>query len=613
MHTWTGLSTTDSNWSDADNWDAAGPPVAGTLDNQLVFPAAARQSNTNDLNNLFASTIKFAAPGYVLGGNVIAMVGDTTISAAITSGTDTIALPIDQSYVDGGTDPNAFQYNHVFDVTAGGTLDVSGQINGFFADLNVGGVLINPNLLRKTDAGALVLSNGTNSWSGDTFLDAGTLRQAAAGAIPGSTCVQVAAGAVLDLGGFATSLGCVSGSGNISVASGSLTVGADNSDTTFNGVISGAGGLTKLGSGTFMLDAVNTYAGATSVLAGILAQGIDNATPPSPCFVAAGATFDLNGFNAALGSLSGGGTVSAPPQLVRTLTAGLDNTSTTFSGAIQGGLNLTKLGSGTFTLGGVGTYTGATSILAGELAQGIDNATPPSPCIVAAGATFDLNGFNAALGSLSGGGTVYAPNQPIRTLTTGLDNGPTAFSGVIQGGLNLTKVGTGAFNLTGVNTYTGATTVSTGAMLVNGALAATSAVTVSGSSAVLGGTGTVGAVFVSNGGTISPGNSPGILHTGPVMWGAGSAYRAELNGPDPGNGYDQLQVSGTADLSAGPTLSLSLGFVPVAGQKFTILQADQVTGTFAGLENGSAVVLNGLTFHIHYTPRSVFLTFGTED
>jgi len=63
----------------------------------------------------------------------------------------------------------------------------------------------------------------------------------------------------------------------------------------------------------------------------------------------------------------------------------------------------------------------------------------------------------------------------------------------------------------------------------------------------------------------------------------------------------------------GPTLSLSHGFVPAAGQKYTILQADHVTGTFAGLDEGSAVVLNGLTFHIHYTPRSVFLTFGTED
>jgi autotransporter-associated beta strand protein len=514
-HTWTGLSAVSSNWSDAANWDAAGAPVTSSLDNQLVFPAAARQSNTNDLNNLFASSIQFTAPGYVLGGNVIALGGDTTISAANTSGTNTIALPIDQFYFSGGNDLSAYHYNHVLDVAGGGTLVISGQINGFLGNLNVGGVLFNPNLLRKSDAGTLVLSNGTNSWSGTTFLDAGTLRQGAAGAIPGSTCVQVAAGAVLDLGGFATSLGCLTGAGNISGASGSLTVGADNSSSTFTGVLSGAGGLAKVGTGRLTLAAVNTY-------------------------------------------------------------------------------------------------TGTTSILAGTLAQGIDNAVPPNPCIVAAGATFDLNGFNAALGSLAGGGTVSYPPQPIRTLTTGLDNSSTTFGGVIQGGLNLTKVGAGTFNLTGVNSYTGATSIFAGAMLVNGALAPVSAVTVSGSSAVLGGTGTVGAVFVSNGGTISPGDSPGILHTGPVTWGAGSVYRAELSGPNPGSGYDQLQVSGTADLSAGPTLSLSLGFVPQLGQKFTILQADEVIGRFAGLDDGAAVVLNGLTFHIHYTEKSVFLTFDTD-
>jgi hypothetical protein len=53
--------------------------------------------------------------------------------------------------------------------------------------------------------------------------------------------------------------------------------------------------------------------------------------------------------------------------------------------------------------------------------------------------------------------------------------------------------------------------------------------------------------------------------------------------------------------------------VPAAGQKFTILQADHVTGTFAGLDNGAVVVLNGLTFRIHYTDKEMFLTFGTDD
>jgi uncharacterized protein with beta-barrel porin domain len=86
-----------------------------------------------------------------------------------------------------------------------------------------------------------------------------------------------------------------------------------------------------------------------------------------------------------------------------------------------------------------------------------------------------------------------------------------------------------------VNRYTGTTTISAGTLLVNGALAADSAVAVSGTSAVLGGNGRVGPVTVSNHGTISPGNSPGILHTGNVRWDAESVYRVEINGPKPGS------------------------------------------------------------------------------
>ena len=59
-----------------------------------------------------------------------------------------------------------------------------------------------------------------------------------------------------------------------------------------------------------------------------------------------------------------------------------------------------------------------------------------------------------------------------------------------------------------MNTYTGTTTVSDGTLLVNGSIA-NSAVTVQ-SGATLGGTGTTGPLTINNGGTHSPGNSPGM-------------------------------------------------------------------------------------------------------
>ena len=85
-----------------------------------------------------------------------------------------------------------------------------------------------------------------------------------------------------NLGG-AASLGALAGSGNVvlteydasahAVAATplALSVGNNNTSTTYSGVLSGGGSLTKTGSGTLTLSGVNTYSGDTTVTAGILA------------------------------------------------------------------------------------------------------------------------------------------------------------------------------------------------------------------------------------------------------------------------------------------------------------------------------------------------------
>src|SRR5205823_1153263 len=75
-------------------------------------------------------------------------------------------------------------------------------------------------------------------------------------------------------------------------------------------------------------------------------------------------------------------------------------------------------------------------------------------------------------------------------------------------------------------------------------------------------------------------------------------------GPDPGTGYDQLNVRGTNNLG-GSTLHVIVGptFTPTEGDRFTILNNDAseaIVGTFAGLPNGAFLTAGGLQFRITY-------------
>ena len=106
-------------------------------------------------------------------------------------------------------------------------------------------------------------------------------------------------------------------------------------------------------------------------------------------------------------------------------------------------------------------------------------------------------------------------------------------------------------------------------------------------------------------GALSPAinNMPAILMAPSVTFGSGGTYQPIVNGTVAGSGYSQLIVSGAVALN-GSTLNLKLGFTPQLGDQFVIIQTQPgtglITGTFAGLPDGSAVVFDGQTFVINY-------------
>ncbi len=80
--------------------------------------------------------------------------------------------------------------------------------------------------------------------------------------------------------------------GNVTLNGNTLTVN-QAAATTYLGIVSGAGGITKLGAGTLTLSGANTYTGTTAVNAGTLALGASNVLADTSSVVVNGGTLSM--------------------------------------------------------------------------------------------------------------------------------------------------------------------------------------------------------------------------------------------------------------------------------------------------------------------------------
>jgi autotransporter-associated beta strand protein len=347
--------------------------------------------------------------------------------------------------------------------------------------------------LTKSGAGTLTLS-GANTFGGGLILSAGTLNLNSATA-PGSGTITISGGTLDNTSGFAVTLSnnntqswngdfTFTGTNTLSLGSGAVALGASCTVTVsggtlgVGGIISGSGySLTKAGAGTLTLRGANTYTGGTTLSAGTLninsasaigsgsftiSGGTLNNTSGSSVTLSTNNALTWNGDFAFTGTNDlnlGNGAVTMAASRQVTVNGG----NLTVGGIISGsGLGLAKAGSGTLILGGVNTYTGATTVSGGTLqTSAADRMSDSSAISVSSGATFALGG-NETVASIAGAGNY---SLGANTLTFG-DTSNQTVSGTISGTGALVKSGSGSITLSGSNSYSGGTRINAGTIFV---------------------------------------------------------------------------------------------------------------------------------------------------
>lgn len=536
-----------------DNWTEATGAINAPYQNGS-FAVFAGASGTVMVDNsdgaVKVAGMQFATDGYAITGDALTLVGPQ-VTVRVGDGTAT---------------------------GAGYTATVDAELTG-------------TSQLVKTDLGTLVLT-GTNTYTGGTALNGGTVR-IASGANLGdatgglsfdggtlNTTADITSGRSVDLAGAGTFLteagttatltGSVSGVGSLikdgagnlvisgnatqtggtTITAGTLQVGngatsgslegnvTNNSilafnrsdDITFNGTIIGSGSFNKLGSGTTTLTGDSRYSAGTTIADGTLELG--------------------NGGTS--GSILGDGDVTNNGILAFNRADVV-----TFDGAISGTGGVHQIGSGKTILTADNTYTGGTTIADGTLELGDGGTT------------------GSLLGDVTNNGTLAFNRTDVVT-----------FDGAITGTGGIDQIGMGTTILTGDSSaLTGSSQVKKGILAVNGILGGSMAVR----GGRLQGIGQVGETTNFAGGTIAPGDSIGMLTVAGDYVGSGGTLEIETVLGDDSSATDKLIVTGN---TSGNT---NVHVINLAGAGAQTVEGIKIIDV-AGASDGSFTLLGNYVF-----------------
>ncbi|HUB27741.1 MAG TPA: autotransporter-associated beta strand repeat-containing protein, partial [Tepidisphaeraceae bacterium] len=300
----------------------------------------------------------------------------------------------------------------------------------------------------------------SNTYSGNTTITSGT--------------VQVGDGTVAHNSNL--------GSGGTVISNFGTLIFNNTNVTTLFGALSGTGTITQAGSGTLALAGAGaTFSGPFNINGGkVQLQAANAMGAPNGVTFNAPATLDLNGNNQTLTNLvdnngvgqtviddvAGGGTA--------TLTIN-NSTNQNFNGVIQnttGTVNLVVSGAGILTLNDSNTYSGTTTIAAGELGLTANNSINPASAVTVESLNgLDLvnNGLNITnaitveaaanefettngnTGTLSGVVTLTGSSNQFRSGSSG---GTITYTNTVTVGAGLTIFVEGQNNLAGTATMT---------------------------------------------------------------------------------------------------------------------------------------------------------------